>query len=192
MPARGWLKGAFRSWPPDRTYRLRYLRNTLALVNLRKRDRLRLRTSTWILRLLRIPLGFITFIETGARRITRTLLWKLRGGEQASRLPTLPAHTLAHEAARGTSLLERQITKPRKKLVGAFLRTANWQKRSKAGELIVGYNNLGEIHFEWTSERKIVMQRLWYYGDDPAQSLLKTHYYDTLDLPELNAAPPLP
>ena len=192
MPARGWLKGAFRGCPPDRTYRLRYLRNTLVLARLRKRDRLRLRTSTWILRLLRIPLGVISLIETGTRRITRTLLWRLRKGEQASRLPTLPARTLAHEAAHGTNLIERQIAKPRKRLVDAFLRTIRWQKRSKAGELIVGYNNLGEIHFEWTAERKVVMQRLWYCSDDPAQPLLKTHYYDTLELPESNAAPPLP
>src|SRR5207237_10854289 len=63
MPARGWLKGAFRGYPPDRTYRLRYLRNTLSLVRLRKRDRLRLRTSTWTLRLLRIRLGVIILIE---------------------------------------------------------------------------------------------------------------------------------
>jgi hypothetical protein len=161
----------------------------LVLVRLRKRDRLRLRTSTWILRLLRIPLGLITFIETGATRITRTPLWKLRKAEQAS---NLPAHTLADEAAQGTSLLERQLAKPRKKLVTAFERFAGWAKRSKAGELIVGYNNLGEIHFTWAAERKVVMQRLWYYTDDPAQPLLKTDYYDSLDLPAPNAAPPLP
>jgi hypothetical protein len=161
----------------------------MALVRLRKRDRLRLRTSTWILRLLRIPLGVITLIETGTRRIARALLWKLRKGEQAS---SLPARALAHEAVHGTSLLERQLAKPRNKLVAALLRYAGWAKRSKAGELIVGYNNLGEIHFTWTAERKVVMQRLWYCSSDPAQSLLKTDYYDTLELPARNAAPPLP
>ena len=30
LPMHGWLKGAFRSYPPDRIYRLRYLPNTLA------------------------------------------------------------------------------------------------------------------------------------------------------------------
>ena len=78
MPARGWLKGAFHDCPPDRTYRLRYLRNTLSLARLRKRDRLRLRTSTLTLRLLRIPLGIITLIETGARKIARSLRWRVR------------------------------------------------------------------------------------------------------------------
>ena len=192
MPARGWLKGAFRGYPPDRTYRLRYLRNTLSLVRLRKRDRLRLRTSTWTLRLLRIPLGLITLIETGTRRITRTLLLRVRKVEQTSSLPAAPVRTLEQEAAQGTNLLERQLAKPRNKLVAAFLRYAGWAKRSKAGELIVGYNNLGEIHFTWTAERKVVMQRLWYYSDNPAQPLLKTDYYDTLELPAPNDAPPIP
>ena len=192
MPARGWLKGAFRGYPPDRTYRLRYLRNTLSLVRLRKRDRLRLRTSTWTLRLLRIPLGLITLIETGTRRITRTLLLRVRKVEQTSSLPAAPVRTLEQEAAQGTNLLERQLAKPRNKLVAAFLRYAGWAKRSKAGELIVGYNNLGEIHFTWTAERKVVMQRLWYYSDDPAQPLLKTDYYDTLELPAPKEAPPIP
>ena len=144
------------------------------------------------LRLLRIPLGLITLIETGTRRITRALLWRVRKGEQTSSLPAVPAHTLVHEAAHGTSLLERQLAKPRNKLVAAFLRYAGWAKRSKAGELIVGYNNLGEIHFTWTAERKVVMQRLWYYSDNPAQPLLKTDYYDTLELPAPNDAPPIP
>jgi hypothetical protein len=192
MPARGWLKNAFRGCPPDRTYRIRYLRNTLALVRLRKRDRLRLRTSTWILRLLRIPLGVLTLIETGTRRITHTLLWRVRKGEQTSSLPAVPARALAHEAAHGTSLLEHQLAKQRNKLVAAFLRYAGWLRRSKAGELIVGSNNLGEIHFTWTADRKVVMQRLWYYTDDPAQPLLKTDYYDTLELPAPNDAPPIP
>ena len=192
MPARGWLKGAFRGCPPDRIYRLRYLRNTLALVNLRKRDRLHLRTSTWILRLLRPVLGVITLVETGARRVTRALLWKLRKSEQASGLPALPARTLAHEAARGTNLLERQLAKPRNKLVAALLHYVGSLNRRKAGELIVGNNNLGEIHFAWSAEKKAVIQRLWYGSDDPAQPLLKTDYHDTLELPAPNEAPPLP
>ena len=58
--------------------------------------------------------------------------------------------------------------------------------------LFICYNNLGEIHFKWTAEKKVVMQRLWYYTDDPAQLLLKTDYHDTLELPAPNAAPPLP
>lgn len=192
MPARGWLKGAFHGYPPDRIYRLRYLRNTFARMNLRKRDRLRLRTSPWILRLLRIPLGILTLIDSGMRRITRSLLWKGREGKQVASVSALPANTLAHEAAQGTNAFERKLTKPSRKLVAALLHNIGWPNSWKASELIVGYNNLGEIHFVWTDSKKTVLQRLWHATDDPAQSLLHTDYHDTLELPPPDAAPPLP
>lgn len=192
MPARGWLKGAFHGYPPDRIYRLRYLRNTFTRRNLRKRDRLRLRTSPWILRFLRIPLGILTLIDSGVRRITHTLLWKGREGKQIASTSALPANALAHGAARGTNAFERKLTKPRKKLVAALLHNIGWPNSWKASELIVGYNNLGEIHFAWTETKKTVLQRLWYATDDPAQPLLHTDYQETLELPEPDAAPPLP
>ncbi len=192
MPAHGWLKGAFRGYPPDRIYRLRYLRNTFTRMNLRKRDRLRLRTSPWILRLLRIPLGLLTLIETSVRRITSKLLWKRRKSVQMSSVSARPANTLAHGAARGTNAFERKLTKPRNKLVAALLHNVGWPNNWKAGELIVGFNNLGEIHFAWTETQKTVLQRLWYAPDDPTQPLLHTDYQDTLELPAADAAPPLP
>jgi hypothetical protein len=192
MPARGWLKGAFHSFPPDRIYRLRYLRNTLVRVNLRKRDRLRVRTSSWIIRLLRIPLGILTLIETSARRITRSLRWKARKGEQMSGTSARSVSTLAYETAQGTHMLEHQLAKPRKKLVAALLHNVGWPNRRKAGELIIGYNNLGEISFEWTEAKKAVTQRLWYSKDDAEQDLQQTEYYDTLEPPVAETAPPLP
>ena len=177
LPMHGWLKGAFRSYPPDRIYRLRYLPNTLAQIRLGKRDRLHLRSYSWMLRLLRFVLGGITLIETSARRSASSLLWKERRGEQAPGSFRQPDRTLA---------------KPRNKLVAALLRRATWLRRQKAGELIVGNNNLGEIHFTWTAENKVVTQRLWYRTDDAAQPLLKTDYHETLELPTPNTAPPLP
>ena len=151
-----------------------------------------MRTSAWLLRFLRLAIGEVTLIENVARRIIRSLLWKIRKGEQASSLPALPVRTLTHGAAQGTHLLERQLAKPRNKLVTALLHYAKWLNHRKAGELFVCYNNLGEIHFKWTAEKKVVIQRLWYYTDDAAQLLLKTDYHDTLELPAPNAAPPLP
>jgi hypothetical protein len=189
MPVHGWLKGAFHGCPPDRVYRLRYLSNTLARKHVRKRDRLHLRMSAWLLRFLRLALGEVILIETGVRRISRSLLWKARKGGQAS---SLPARTLAHGAAQGTHLIERQLAKPRNKLVAALLHSTGWLNHRKAGELFVCYNNLGEIHFNWSAEKKVVMQRLWYYTDDPAQLLLKADYHDALEPPAPNAAPPLP
>ncbi len=99
-----------------------------------------------MLRLLRFVLGGITLIETSARRSARSLLWKERRGEQAPGSFRQP---------------ERVLAKPRNKLVVALLRRVAWLRRQKAGELIVGNNNLGEIHFTWTAENKVVTQRLW-------------------------------
>ena len=192
MPAHDWLKDAFHDCPPDRVYRIRYLRNTLALVALRKRDRLHVRASSWVLRLLRLALGAVTFVESYIRRISRRFRRKAQKDEQASDALALPAHTLAHEAAQGTALLARGVAKPGNRLTGAILHYARMLNRLKAGELIVGYNNLGEIHFEWTQEKKLVVQRLWWHPDDPSQPLRKTDYSETLDLPEPDAAPPLP
>ncbi len=188
MPAHGWLKGAFHSFPPDRVYRLRYLRNTLVRVNQRKRDRLRARTSPWMVRLLRIPLGFLTLLETSVRRLTRSVLWRVRKHEQT------PTSMLEREAERGTNKLARELTKPRRKLVDALLRSFGGPMEGKAGELIVGYNNLGEIYFEWTETSKTVGQRLWYVNDDDddAHGLQYTDYCETLALPGMDAAPPLP
>ncbi len=192
LPVHGWLKGAFIGYTPDRIYRLRYLPNTLTHVTLRKRDRLRLRTSSWTIRFLRFILGGITFIETSIKRSARSLLWKERKGEQAPGILRQPERTLVHKTAQGTTMLGRQIAKPRNKLVAAILRRAAWLNHWKAGELFIGYNNLGEIHFKWTPEKKVVTQRLWYRTDDSAQPLQKIDYYETLELPTPDAAPPLP
>ena len=192
MPAHGWLKNAFHGYPPDRIYRVRYLRNTLASVDLRKRDRVRLRTSSWLLRLLRLPLGAVTLGETIARRIIGTFRHKAQKHELAAGDLALLERALAHHATRGTGRLERELAKPRNKLTATLLHYVKGLDRLKAGELIVGYNNLGEIHFEWAAEGKAVIQRLWWHSDDPEHPLTKTDYRETLDLPETGVAPPLP
>lgn len=193
MPAHGWLKGAFHGFPPDRVYRLRYLRNTLIGGSARKRDRLRARTSPWILRLLRIPLGFLTLVETSARRLIRHSNERVRRVRQGSSGSALLIGTLKREAAQGTRKLEHELTKPRRKLVSALLHYFGWPNQEKAGELIVGYNNLGELYFEWTETKQVVVQRLWYVRtDDAAQLLRHTDYCETLELPGMDAAPPLP
>lgn len=196
LPAHGWLKGAFYGYPPDRVYRLRYLPNSLGQIPLRKRDHLRLRTTSWWLRLIRFALEGVTLLETGARKIMRSLLWRVKKSERepmrAGARPALPARVLVREAGQGTNLLERRLAKPRNTLAAALLRSAAWLNSRKAGELIVGYNNLGEIFFTWTEQKKTVTQRLWYRADDATQHLLKVDYRETLELPALESMPPLP
>ncbi len=192
LPVQGWLKGAFIGYTPDRIYRLRYLPNTFAHIALRKRDRLRLRTSSWTIRFLRFILGGVTFIETSIKRSTRHLLSRERRVEQEPGILRQPERTLVHQTAKGTHLLGHQLAKPRNRLIAAILHRAAWLNNWKAGELFVGYNNLGEIHFKWTPEKKVVTQRLWYHTDDMAKPLHKIDYHETLELPSPGAAPPLP
>jgi hypothetical protein len=192
LPVHGWLKGAFLGYTPDRIYRLRYLPNTLTTVILRKRDRLRLRTSSWTIRFLRFILGGITFIESSIRRSARSLLWKEREDQREPAMLRQPERALIQQTAKGTHLLGHQLAKPRNKLVAAILRRAAWLNHWKAGELFIGYNNLGEIHFEWTPEKKVVTQRLWYHTDEMTRPVPKVDYHETLELPPTGAAPPLP
>jgi hypothetical protein len=192
LPARGWLKGAFKTFPPDRIYRIRYLRNTLSSPIPKKRYTLRLRLSTWILRPIRLALGGVTFLQTSVGRIRRILLRRARRLEQAPSAVPRPARALAHQAIHGTDLLERRLEKPRNQLVSTIFNYARWMNRLKAGELIIGCNNLGEISFEWNSQKKAVVQRLWWQFDDPEQPLQQTEYQETLELPAPDAAPPLP
>lgn len=192
LPAHGWLKGAFGTFPPDRVYRLYYQRNTLARLNPEEHLPLRTRLSMWGGRLIRLALGGITFFETSVGKIRSALLQRAKKREQAppQAIPQ-PAHALARRSIRSADRLERQLEKRRNKLVSSILQRS-WLNRWKAGELIVGYNNLGEISFEWTGEKRSVSQRLWWATDDLQQPLQVTEYADTLESPRWDAAPPLP
>ena len=75
----------------------------------------------------------------------------------------------------------------------AIFHHEDWLGKWKAGVLIVGYNNIGEIVFHWTPERKDVIQRLWWWHpDDSEQPLLMTEYSDTLEPPAPETVPSLP
>jgi hypothetical protein len=125
-------------------------------------------------------------------KTSRRLLLKESSREQAPGVAARSEAALAHEAAHGTNRLERSLAKRRGKLVTAIFRSVAWLNWWKAGELIIAYNCLGEIRFEWDAPKKEVIQRLWWHTGDPAQPLLKTDYHDTLELPAWDAAPPLP
>ena len=56
--------------------------------------------------------------------------------------------------------------------------------------MIVGYNNIGEISFDWGADKKEVKQKLWWY--DPDGQLQSTEYSETLILPGREDEPLLP
>ncbi len=192
LPAHGWLKGAFKAFPPDRIYRLHYLRNTRARTLPIKRISPRTRFFTGIIRLIRPALGGITLLEASIDRLRRILLHKTRKVEQTQLALVQPVRSLTHGAIHGTNVIERKLEKRRNRLVAAILHNVGRMHRWKAGQMIVGYNNIGEISFQWTAGCKEVTQRLWWCPEDSEEPLQTTEYHYTLELPAPEAAPPLP
>lgn len=194
FPAHGWLKGVFDLFPPDRAYRLRYLRNTLYKIA-QHGPRRQLSFSRGIRGLLRLALDGLT--------LGQTLLSRLRGGlqryaeRQEQSKPPLsvlrrPSHALTQEALEETAHIERKLERRRSRLVVTLLRYEQWLSKWKAGELIIGYNNIGEISFAWDTDRKDVLQRLWWCRPDAPDHLLTADYSDSLELPGPEMEPPLP
>jgi hypothetical protein len=195
LPARGWLKGTFDTFRPDRSYRLRYLSNTLARAGGKRGTNLQVTLSRVGLHPVRLALGVITFLEGILRRLRSSLARKTGELEQAPELLQSPSQTLVHQTVHGTEAIEHQLEKRRNRLVETIFHYGRWLNRWKAGELIVGYNNIGEIRFHWNEVQPEVIQRLWWYrpGDDDDKGLLQTaDYCDTLALPTHDMEPPLP
>src|SRR5581483_3027096 len=162
FPAHGWLKGVFDPFPPNRSYRLSYLHNTLYQMAQRGPRRHRLSLSRGILKLIRFNLGGLTLIQTALGRLRSRLQHRIEPREEPPKLLQHPAHALAHEAIEEAAHIERKLEKRRSRLAETIFRYERWLSKWKASELIIGYNNIGEISFEWTTDKKEVMQRLWW------------------------------
>ncbi|GAC1377627.1 MAG: hypothetical protein NVSMB44_47010 [Ktedonobacteraceae bacterium] len=195
LPARGWLKGAFDILPPDRSYRLRYLPNTL-LRNGEREHRPHTNLPRLIIRPLRASLRWITLLQSrlgAARRKLQGTNAKLEK-TTSSTLQQLqqPTDNLLGQAISSTEFIERRLEHPRQRLVDALLHSETWLSRWKAGSLIVGYNNIGEISFDWRGETREVRQKLWWYNPDDPEQLQSTEYCQTLMPPRLEDEPALP
>ena len=192
LPAWGWLKGAFDILPPDKSYRLRYLSNTLIRTD-KRNHRPHTNLSRLIIRPLRTALQGITLLqsrtEVARRRLQRTT------DKLDEKVPTLLQHrtnSLLERAINSTEFIDRRLDRPRQGLVDALLHSETWLSRWKAGSLIVGYNNIGEISFDWQGDRKDVKQKLWWYNPDDLEQLQSTEYSQTLTLPRPEDEPALP
>jgi hypothetical protein len=197
FPAQGWPVGAFNAFPPDRSYRLHYLHHgersphyqDLRAVK-EKAQVSRITFSRWLL--------------VQASKIVDFFQWRLLKGRnklasrtaefQKERIP-LPRRisNWVGEIVKNTELLERELEKREKIIADAIVHREEWLERLKAGMNIVGYNNIGEISFEWSLDQKNVIQRLWWWHPDNTEKPTPaTQYSDTLELPAFDAAPPLP
>jgi hypothetical protein len=196
LPARGWLKGTFDKFRPDRSYRLSYLRNTLYRQEAGKGRRFNIALSQVVLQPIRFALGVVTFLEAIVRKIRSKILLGVEEAEQeAPELLHQPARTLAQEAVEGTESIENKLERRRNSLVSTIFQYGKWLERWKAGELIVGYNNIGELSFHWTPQQQEVKQRLWWWqpGVDGVEDVLQnTEYSETLQVPPPEKEPPLP
>ena len=192
LPAWGWLKGAFDILPPDKSYRLRYLSNTLVRADQRN-HRPHTNLSRLMVRPLRTVLRGITLLQSRtevARRRLRSTTDTL--DTKTSPLLRQPTTDLLEHAIDGTEFLERRLDRPRRSVVNALLHSETWLSRWKAGSLIVGYNNIGEISFDWNEDKKDVKQKLWWYNPDDPEQLQSTEYCQALTLPEPGDEPALP
>jgi hypothetical protein len=196
LSAQGWSKGTFDNFRPDRSYRLHYLQNSFARLTTTKKEHFYITLSRLLLLPVRLALGIVVFLESLASSSRNKLLRKAKRVTQAPQPLQRPARALVREAVEGTESIENKLERRRNKLVATTFWYGRWLNKWKAGALIVGYNNIGEIHFRWTPEQKEVIQSLWWWrpdtDDDDESVLQKAEYSETLELPAPEIAPPLP
>ncbi|GCF06706.1 hypothetical protein [Dictyobacter arantiisoli] len=193
MPANGWLKGAFDHLPPSRSYRIHYLRNTLQ-TTADQEHRPHISLMRFTLRPLRGILRGLTRVQTRTRR-TRSKLQER--SQRYTPDQTQHAWNRSGQQLLGTTIeqaakIEQRLERPKTGLANTLSQYEKWLGRWKAGNLIVGYNNLGEISFAWNQEQQEVRQRLWWHNPEHPKQLQSTLYRDTLKLPALADEPPLP
>ncbi|HEY7415764.1 MAG TPA: hypothetical protein VH593_11270, partial [Ktedonobacteraceae bacterium] len=127
LPAHGWLKGAFKAFPPDRIYRLHYLRNALAQVTSRRKYSLRRRLATLVIRSIRLSQEGLALLEISIKKIRQGLLYyRTRRVERVSDATSGAARELLPLTIRSTTALEHNIEKQRNKLVTTIFRYAGW------------------------------------------------------------------
>jgi len=193
LPAWGWLKGAFDVLPPDRSYRIRYLPNNLVRRVREREHRPHANLSRLIIRPLSAALRSIIQLQGRTDSIRRKLQHTTDHVDKKA-FPSLRQQTnnIREHAIESTQLIERKLERPRQRLVNALLHSETWLNRWKAGNLIVGYNNIGEISFDWKGNKQEVTQKLWWYNPDKPEQLQSAEYRETLALPRHEDEPALP
>ncbi|GER87815.1 hypothetical protein KDW_19770 [Dictyobacter vulcani] len=192
MPAAGWVKGTFDNIPPSRSYRIRYLTNTRNQ-DVENEHSPHTHLTRFSLRPLRGALQSINILQILTRRLGGKL--RARNKDIADSTTTFGRNTrenILDEAIEQTDKINQKLEQPKTGIVNTVMNYDQWLSRWKAGNLIVGYNNLGEINFCWDQEKKEVTQRLWWHNPDESDQLLSTEYTDTLELPRAEDEPSLP
>ena len=198
LPAKNWPKRAFKDTLPDRSYRLRYIPDSMNPLNakdlaLDQRHRPRMSLARLTFRLKRIAIRAIAFAEGRLEIARRKLARRSLAAEQAPEMLPRGTHRIVRGSIKGASIVERRLEKRKNRLTEALFHHEEWLSKWKAGVHIIGYANIGEIDFRWTPGAREVIQRLWWWHPDNSECpTLASQYSDTLELPPPDAAPPLP
>ncbi|HEX6479564.1 MAG TPA: hypothetical protein VF043_12025 [Ktedonobacteraceae bacterium] len=197
LPAGGWPQGAFKTIPPDRSYRVHYLNCQEAIdqsqgTAAEKKPQVSHVTRTRLLfRLGRAALKVITVLEARVEKMRKSI------GRRTIRVMQEPTSRMrkhsAHSVIRGADLVERRLEKRKNTLGQAIFHHQEWLQEWKAGSFIIGYANIGEVVFRGSSDAQEVIQRLWWWH--PANSGnpgIAAEYCETLMPPSPEEAPPLP
>ncbi|MBE3557936.1 MAG: hypothetical protein IMW89_01755 [Ktedonobacteraceae bacterium] len=194
LQAYGWPKGAFAACPPDRSYRLSYLRDcryppALPPLMLDGLQRLRAVATRWIVKAFRNLIKGLAFLQKNISRARRGL----------ARRTLVPAQTprgtrhIVRGALKSAGKLEQELEEQKNTLARQISEREGWLDKWKAGAHIVGYANLGDIRFRWTESEKRATQYLWWWHPEhPDCPTIASEYSETLELPAADEAPPLP
>ena len=196
LPAQGWPRGAFNTIPPDRSYRVHYLRDQLDISQsqgtaMEKAQASHAKLPRWLLKLGLAALKVVTIAETRVEKTRKSI------GRRTVRVAQKPTshvrkHTV-HGVIKGTDLVERRLERRKNTLGEAIFHHQQWLQEWKAGSHIIGYANIGEIVFHWNNDEQEVIQCLWWWQPQkPNQPALATEFCETLKLPSPEEAPPLP
>lgn len=193
FPAQGWPRGAFSAMPPDRSYRVHYLRDQLDIAHEQDEKTKKPVHRTfpgWVLRGFRLTLKGITILDQRMQQIRK------RMNKRERRLEQEASHVrkrVVRSAIRGTDLLERNLEKRKNTLGEAIFHHQHWLQEWKAGSQVIGYANIGEITFHWNAEEQAVRQRLWWWHpSNPDHPTLASEFHETLVPPAPDAGPQLP
>nr|BBH89966.1 hypothetical protein KTC_47170 [Thermosporothrix sp. COM3] len=194
LPAHGWHTGSFDAFPPNRSYRLNYLRNSMAQMLPQRKRGVFMTLYRWLLFPLQVALGAVTLLQKALGAARQNLIQANRKAEQ-KRLTSRALHRPFQDAITRTEKVEQKLEEQRVELVDATFRHKEWFSKWKAGELIVGYNNIGEVFFETAKNRPEteIIQRLWWWTPTTGiPTLQKAEYHASLAPPDPAAEPPLP
>jgi hypothetical protein len=196
LPVGGWPAGAFKTIPPDRSYRIHYLSdqgnidqsNGLAMEKVQVPHK---KPGRLLFKLGRAALKAITVLEARVEKTRKSI------GRRTIRVMQEPtSHVRKHSARgaiRGVDLVKRRLAKRKNTLGQAIFHHQEWLQEWKAGSHIIGYANIGEIVFRGNSNEQEVIQRLWWWHPaNSEQPTLAAEYCETLVPPSPDEATSLP